>query len=366
MVSIIISRIPNLKLFLSRDSTYRFCLKYLIFIIYHRTIKMAPEKVMDNIMMKTINNNVKIFDKRKQNFKFGQYVLICKLKAVFEKKKLRQLFPRVYYLETYGFYEHELQKVSSLNYNLFDIIIKKGKHVSLVHSKGLSKAHDLWVKNEALESVSGPVNLSSRKGFLYWKSSGGEGVGSTKTRPPWPVSDSVLSSTYVECLSSETLRLQRALAPTSPHLCRRNALRPHQLSQKRVDDHSRIHTLQSRIPRFVQRTASSPGVQKQLKLSFSDIFCLSLSHPLSSAPKLGEAHRSAASSDTIPTCENPGMTLRGVEPGSHRTYVISPKTMVEDRSSRVESSTMTVYSAKNDTVVEDYHNTDRIGDSKHF
>ncbi|KAJ8879610.1 hypothetical protein PR048_020218 [Dryococelus australis] len=45
-----------------------------------------------------------------------------------------------------------------------------------------------------------------------------------------------------------------------------------------------------------------------------------------------ENHRPSASSDTIPTCENPGLTLRGVEPDllcweANRLIALPPKTL---------------------------------------
>ncbi|KAJ8879011.1 hypothetical protein PR048_019617 [Dryococelus australis] len=114
---------------------------------YHRTIKMRSKEVTGNSLIKSIYNNVKVIDERKPKLKVDKH-------------------PRVYYLETYdrkptngGFYDHELQKVSSPNKYLIDKIIKRKKDMSLVRWRGFSKAHDSWFKNQDHKRLEGVVGL---------------------------------------------------------------------------------------------------------------------------------------------------------------------------------------------------------------
>ncbi|KAJ8881792.1 hypothetical protein PR048_018278 [Dryococelus australis] len=114
---------------------------------YHRTIKMWPEKVKDNSLMKTVYNFSKEYDKKKPKFKIGHFISISKVKIMFEKKytvnwlfeilkiiSIKHLYAQVYYLEKLQWRTDKRRKTDR----------------SLVRWKGFTKSHDSWVLNKCL------------------------------------------------------------------------------------------------------------------------------------------------------------------------------------------------------------------------
>ena len=124
---------------------------------YHRTIKMKPVDVKDNID-KEVNDDPK--------FKVGDHVRISKYKNIFAKgytpnwseevfviKKIKNTVPWTYVIndlngkEIIGtFYEKELQKIDHQEFRIEKVIKKKGNKL-YVKWKGYDDSFNSWIES---------------------------------------------------------------------------------------------------------------------------------------------------------------------------------------------------------------------------
>lgn len=135
---------------------------------FHRTIKMAPNKVNRNnqkhLLETVFNYNRKIMIPK---FSVGDYVRVSKPKFVFSRgfhpswsselfivHSINVKYPVTYKLSNYdgseiikgAFYEHELQKTKNNDVWLVEKVLKKKGNKVLVRWYGFGSEHDTWEK----------------------------------------------------------------------------------------------------------------------------------------------------------------------------------------------------------------------------